>query len=141
MNNVKKVVFLLFILMLSLSLCACGEKITEEDIWAELTEADYWEYSINTDLGQVSDDFTFGDSHTVIYTFFWGDNLIAGYTGTAAVRLEDNTIDLIFTGKIDSNQNMSSLDEMKFDTLSYTFDEGEFKLFNSDGDELKKVVD
>ena len=137
----NKLLPLIIVLAMCLSLCACGGKITEEAVLGELAEAKYWEYSIDSALGTASDNFTFRDSGTVVYTFFLDDNLISGYMGTAVVRLEDNTIDMIFTGEVDSNLNITSLDQMKFDTLSYSFEGGRFKLFNGEGYEFEKVAD
>ena len=145
----KKYILLLLALAMCLSLCSCGEKITEEDIWEELTSAEMWigHVSMETDvLGTVNfnDCYTFSDEDTVVNTFFGTglsgeDMFVSGNMGTAKVNLEEKTIDISYSGEVNSDGSVSEMDELKFATLTYSYDGEVFCLYTENGMELTKA--
>ena len=145
----KKITLFLLALAMCLSLCSCGEKITEEDIWAELTSTDLWIAHVSVDsdvLGTVNfnDCYTFSDENTVVNAFFGTglggeDMFVSGNMGTAKVNLEAKTIDITYSGEVNSDGSVSEMDEQKFATLTYSYDGEVFCLYTENGMELTKA--
>lgn len=145
----KRIILFLLVLLMCLSLCSCGEKITEEDIWAKLTSAEMWigHVSMDTDvLGTVNfnDCYTFSDKNTVVNAFFgtglYGEDMfVSGNMGTVKVNLEAKTIDITYSGEVNKDGSVTNMDEEKFATLTYSYDGEIFCLYTENGMELTKA--
>lgn len=145
----KKIIALLLALVMCFALCSCGEKVTEEDIWAELTSTELWIASASVDggiLGNVNlnDCFTFSDENTVVNasfaTGFGGEDMfLSGNMGTVVINLDNKTIDITYSGEVNDDGSVTNMGELKYATLTYSYDGESFNLYTETGIELTKA--
>lgn len=141
----KKVIALLLVFIMVFSLCGCGKKVSVEDIEYALKDADYWECVSDVSGLKISQCYVFSDNGSVTYLTFVDNKLGFGHRGTYSIDLEEDTIDIIFNGKIDNKQNTTVLgaEDWVFETIYYSFEDEVLRLnYPSDranGAELQKV--
>lgn len=135
----KKLIALLLVAVVCLSLAACGNKLDKQaDEVAEKLDG-VWGTTWNAPLGEMTIivvfDHSSGNAGKTEYYYIWDGDVITHYTGTYGVSIQtDGIVDLGHLAEIDEDGNIQKLEKVKEDTLTYTFEDGELKLMNSDGE-------